>query len=240
MQDTIIPIRGTIDNLTYYKRNGKFFCRRKSSLNAERIRKDPAYEAQRKTIAIFNKAIKLASCLYKHLPKKQRKDHKRWNKLVKKVFHLLKNNPSVEEAITTILYHEGMLSFHVTSEEITRWHTLILDNPKAAQLKETKPVKVVAPKKEKPAPKQQHTATSTRPTATTQPIPSGAGLARQIMTHLHKLEKLSGTLEEKNNFGHWNLAASIIPANHIALPHECAGKIFHRLHPNAAATVRSP
>ncbi|MBL7920007.1 MAG: hypothetical protein JNJ40_06810 [Bacteroidia bacterium] len=43
-QEGLVPIQGTIDNLTFFKRkDGKFFVRKKGGVSAERIKNDPAF-----------------------------------------------------------------------------------------------------------------------------------------------------------------------------------------------------
>jgi hypothetical protein len=56
-QDGIILLRGTIDNLTFYKTKYGYFARKKSSLNALRIATDPAFERTRENCAEFTNAV---------------------------------------------------------------------------------------------------------------------------------------------------------------------------------------
>ena len=55
-QDGIIPLKGTIDNINFYKTADGYKARKKSSLTAERIAKDPKFERTREAMANFGKA----------------------------------------------------------------------------------------------------------------------------------------------------------------------------------------
>lgn len=52
----LFRVNGTIGDYTFYTYRGKQYIRRKSSLNAERVKKDDAFEPSRKAGAIFGRA----------------------------------------------------------------------------------------------------------------------------------------------------------------------------------------
>lgn len=52
----LFRVNGTIGEFTFYTYRGKQYVRRKSSLNAERVQKDAAFESSRKAGAIFGRA----------------------------------------------------------------------------------------------------------------------------------------------------------------------------------------
>lgn len=55
-QKSILPIEGTIGNLTFYKNDGEFNVRQKSSLDADRIANDPRFERTRENGHEFARA----------------------------------------------------------------------------------------------------------------------------------------------------------------------------------------
>lgn len=68
-QDGIIKITGTIDDITFYKMGDEYYARMKSSLTGKRFWKDKAFEGSRRSAGAMGAASKLASVLYKTLPK---------------------------------------------------------------------------------------------------------------------------------------------------------------------------
>lgn len=55
-QKGIIPIQGTVGNLTFYKSDGTFNVRQKSSLDAKRIANDPKFQRTRENGQEFSRA----------------------------------------------------------------------------------------------------------------------------------------------------------------------------------------
>ena len=55
-QNGSLPIRGTLDNITYYKRKGRYFARAKSNLDAERVMTEPAFQRTRENASEFTEA----------------------------------------------------------------------------------------------------------------------------------------------------------------------------------------
>jgi len=55
-QDGIIPLKGTIDKITFYKSGDGYLARKKTGLDANRIATDPAFERTRETGAEFTRA----------------------------------------------------------------------------------------------------------------------------------------------------------------------------------------
>ena len=68
-QDGIIKITGTIDDITFYKMGDQYYARMKSSLTVKRFWKDKAFEGSRNSARAMGVASKLASLLYRTLPK---------------------------------------------------------------------------------------------------------------------------------------------------------------------------
>lgn len=62
-QKGIIPLQGTIGNITFYKSKDGFMAREKGSLDAERIANDPAFQRTRENGAEFGRAGKAGKYL---------------------------------------------------------------------------------------------------------------------------------------------------------------------------------
>lgn len=63
-----ILLNGTISNVTFYKRDGKWIARKKTSLSKERVITDPAFRLSRKAAKNFGQASILAKEVYWQLP----------------------------------------------------------------------------------------------------------------------------------------------------------------------------
>ena len=84
-----IKITGTIDELVFYKMNGAYYVRTKSSLNGKRIKKDPAFAKTMAYARLLAKASKIASKLY-HMLAENEKGIKVYRKLTGEVMRELK------------------------------------------------------------------------------------------------------------------------------------------------------
>ena len=71
-QDGLIKITGTIDDITFYKMGDQYYARMKSSLTGKRFWKDKAFEGSRRSATALGQASRLASLLYRTLPKEQK------------------------------------------------------------------------------------------------------------------------------------------------------------------------
>lgn len=60
-----IFITGTIDNLCFYKMDGQYYVRLKSSLTRKRVKRDPAFARTMQHARLLGEAAKLASVVYK-------------------------------------------------------------------------------------------------------------------------------------------------------------------------------
>jgi hypothetical protein len=67
-----IKIIGTIDNLCFYRMEGNYYVRMKTSLTGKRFWKDQAFAGSRRSCNRFGKANQLASKVYKSLAKEKR------------------------------------------------------------------------------------------------------------------------------------------------------------------------
>jgi hypothetical protein len=93
-----IPVVGTIGSLTYYKMMGEFYVRRKTSLDRKRIKRDPAFARFRAHGLVFGQASRIASELYRMLPKEERQ-HGRFGLLTVEVKKLLQQEYTAEQIL---------------------------------------------------------------------------------------------------------------------------------------------
>ena len=63
----IIPITGTIDNLTFYELNGKYYVRKKSSLSGKRVKTNACFSNTRRNAKWFAEAVRLTKQVYYEL-----------------------------------------------------------------------------------------------------------------------------------------------------------------------------
>lgn len=64
---------GTVDGICYYKMNGKYYARRKSTLSRKRVRRDPAFARTRRNAELLGQASRVAAGIYRLLPRAQKK-----------------------------------------------------------------------------------------------------------------------------------------------------------------------
>ena len=67
-----IKITGTIEDICFYKMDGNYYVRMKSSLTAKKFWKSKAFEGSRKSCKRFSMANKLASQAYRMVAKEKR------------------------------------------------------------------------------------------------------------------------------------------------------------------------
>lgn len=67
-----IQITGTIEDFCFYKMQGQYFVRRKSTLASQRFWKEEAFAGSRRSAGLLGQASSLASTLYRRLPKEKR------------------------------------------------------------------------------------------------------------------------------------------------------------------------
>jgi hypothetical protein len=86
-------IRGTYGNITFYKLRGKYYHRAKTSIDALRVKEDPAFNTLMQHANLLAQASRLASEEYKQLPaSKKGKQH--YRRLVGKMMQMLKSKNS--------------------------------------------------------------------------------------------------------------------------------------------------
>ncbi|MCB0457643.1 MAG: hypothetical protein KDC91_07865, partial [Flavobacteriaceae bacterium] len=65
IQKSFIKMKGTMDDLTFYLRKGRFLVRKKGGVDRERILKDPNYARVRENMSEFTAASKVATTFRK-------------------------------------------------------------------------------------------------------------------------------------------------------------------------------
>lgn len=66
-------ITGNVAGICYYKMNGKYYARRKSTLSRKRVKNAPAFALTRKYASLMAEASKLAAAIYRPIPRSRRK-----------------------------------------------------------------------------------------------------------------------------------------------------------------------
>ncbi|HEY0731287.1 MAG TPA: hypothetical protein VGD33_02615 [Chitinophagaceae bacterium] len=115
-QAGVIKILGTIDDITFYKMGGIYYARMKSSLTGKRFWQDKAFEGSRRSAIALGKASKLASRLYRTMPKED-KSRALFCKLTGEIKLLIKTEHNEEEIMIWFLmtYHDMEMHMPVHS-----------------------------------------------------------------------------------------------------------------------------
>jgi hypothetical protein len=66
-------ITGTYNGICYYKMNGQYYCRRKSTLSRKRVKRSPAFKLTMQYAGLLGQASRMAAEVYRSLPRAQRK-----------------------------------------------------------------------------------------------------------------------------------------------------------------------
>jgi hypothetical protein len=89
-------ITGTIGGLTYYKLEGTYYVRKKSTLSRKRVKRSPAFQRTMEYAGLLGQASKLASVAYRMLPREKQKVE-RYRGMTGKAMQLLKEGLDTEE-----------------------------------------------------------------------------------------------------------------------------------------------
>lgn len=82
-------ITGTTHDLCFYKMEGKYYVRKKSSLSRKRVMEDAAFQNTRKNAALLGTAARIASGVYRQLPAAAR-NRELYREMTGKVLHFLR------------------------------------------------------------------------------------------------------------------------------------------------------
>jgi len=93
-----IKINGTIGDICFYRLHEEHYARTKSSLSGKRVKHDPAFKGTMKYAALLACASKIASVIYKRLPKEQ-KSRKKYQAMTGQAMQLIKEKMNIETVI---------------------------------------------------------------------------------------------------------------------------------------------
>ncbi len=97
----IIPVTGTIGNLTFYKMENDYYVRRKSSLDSKRVKTSPRFVNTMRYADYLAKAAPIASEIYRLVPKAERK-MEWYRKLTGQAIQLIKKGKEREEILAIL------------------------------------------------------------------------------------------------------------------------------------------
>ena len=66
-----IVIVGTIDDITFYRMDGQYYARKKTSLTGKRVKKDPKFKRTMESARRLARGSQLASKVYRSLPRNE-------------------------------------------------------------------------------------------------------------------------------------------------------------------------
>lgn len=97
-------ITGTIGDICFYKLDGVYYARTKSSLSRKRVKKDPKFRRTMEYATLMASASRIASGIYRQLPAEKRK-HALYRVLTGQALRFLKEALDAEE-VKSRLYLE--------------------------------------------------------------------------------------------------------------------------------------
>jgi hypothetical protein len=96
-------LEGTFDQLTFYKMGDSYYCRVKSPLSSERVKKSPEFRRTMVCASLLVRASKIGSVIYKALPENWRQFWM-YRSFTGEAFTLLKENDYTDEQVKQILW----------------------------------------------------------------------------------------------------------------------------------------
>jgi len=100
-----IVITGIIDDMTFYKMEGAYYVRMKSSLTGKRFWRDRAFDGSRRSCKRLGRGSALASKVYRSLPREERQ-YALFCLLKREAIALLKKGMGEEEVLSVL--HGGI------------------------------------------------------------------------------------------------------------------------------------
>lgn len=98
-----IPLfTGTLDEFCFYQRGGRYYFRSRSSLTAERVKKDPAFAKTRHFAALLAQASRIGSAVYATLLVNERK-HRMYRQFTGEAMTWLKIGWTPENVLAFLL-----------------------------------------------------------------------------------------------------------------------------------------
>lgn len=121
--DMIMPkqkglfITGTYNGMCYYKMNGQYYVRRKSTLSGKRVKRSPAFKLTMKYAGLLGQASRIAGEVYRSLPRAQRK-HALYRALTGQAMQLLKAGTAAELVVEQLRRHCALVQQAVTASTV--------------------------------------------------------------------------------------------------------------------------
>ncbi|HLP38657.1 hypothetical protein [Lacibacter sp.] len=91
----LLQIVGTVHGICFYKMDGKYYARKKSSLSAERVKHDPAFAETMRYAERLGIASKIASVVYKQLVPVGERSREKYREVVGMVMRELAKGGSI-------------------------------------------------------------------------------------------------------------------------------------------------
>ena len=96
-------LEGTFDQLTFYKMDGQYYVRIKSSLSSKRVKTAPEFRYTMLLAGLMARASKIGAAIYKALPPGWRQ-HWMYRSFTGEALLLLKHNPYTDEQVKQLLW----------------------------------------------------------------------------------------------------------------------------------------
>lgn len=97
-------ITGTIGDICFYRMDGVYYARMKSSLNSKRVKKDPKFRRTMEYAGLMGQASKIAAGVYRLLPEDKRK-HTLYRAMTGQALRMLKDGMEAD-VVKAQLYTE--------------------------------------------------------------------------------------------------------------------------------------
>ncbi len=91
-------LQGCYDNICFYKMDGQYYARTKSSLDGKRVKKDPVFGETMRYATLFGRASTLAAMVYRALPP-GKKEPGLYKKLTGQAMRMLKEGKTEREVM---------------------------------------------------------------------------------------------------------------------------------------------
>ena len=91
-------LQGCYDNICFYKMDGQYYAKSKSTLDSKRVRLDPAFKETMRYATLFGRASKLAAIVYRVLPQ-EKKERGLFKKLTGQAMRMLKEGKTEKEVL---------------------------------------------------------------------------------------------------------------------------------------------
>ena len=92
-----LQLTGTLGEITFYRRNGKWFARQKSGLTKERVKSDPKFKRSLENMAEFGITATITREIWEHFPKawKVFRDPQAFVRFKARAYEIIKQGPGL-------------------------------------------------------------------------------------------------------------------------------------------------